>query len=210
MSDMLETLNIQWFHWINASAHPPAITQGLAYFCAEILIYLLALGLIILWVARPDRKFRSALLYAALTAGVGLAINQLIGQFYYHPRPFELGIGHTLAKHVVETSFPSDHGTVFFSIGLALLWMARTRRWGWLVTAAGVAVAWSRIYIGVHFPMDMLGALLVSLLASGVMLLPYPLIEKTLQPAITRLYEYVVVKLHLPTALFPLSVQKHT
>ena len=203
----IENYNIALFQWINASSQPPALTQGFAFFTAEILIYILTAGIVIAWIARPQGGMRSALLYAVLSAGLALGINQLIGLFYYHPRPFEMGIGHTLTKHVLETSFPSDHGTVFFSMGLALLWVTQTRRWGWLITGTGLAVAWSRIYLGVHFPLDMLGALLVSLLATGIMLPFYPVIEKTLQPAITRLYEYFVKMLRLPTSLFPLARQ---
>jgi len=205
MSDTLETLNITWFHWINASAHPPAFTQGMAFFCAEILIYMLAGWMVILWIIRPQPQIRTALLYAVLSASAGLVINQLIGLFYYHPRPFELGIGHILSKHVLETSFPSDHGVVFFATGLALLFRRETRGWGFLVMSAGLCVAWSRIYIGLHFPLDMLGAFGVSLLASGMLFLVLPVIDKTLQPAVTRLYDWLIKKLHLPTSLFPLS-----
>jgi len=208
MLNTLENMNIQWFEWINASSHPPALTQSFAYFIAEILIYILASWIVVFWIARPQAKIRSALLYAALSTGGALAINQLIGQFYYHPRPLEMGIGHTLAKHVLENSFPSDHGTVFFAMGLALLWLAKTRLWGNLITLSGVAVAWSRIYLGVHFPLDMLGAFCVSLLATGVLFLLFPIIEKSLEPAITRVYEFVVRLLHLPRSLFPIGHKK--
>jgi len=202
---MIEKWNIELFHWINASSHPATLAQNFAYFCAEILIYVLAAGIVIAWIYHPQRRFRAILLCATVSAGLGLAVNQLIGVFWYHPRPFELGIGHTLVRHVPETSFPSDHGVVFFAIGLALLWITGTRRWGVGVIAAGMVVAWSRIYIGVHFPADMLGSFIVSLLATRIAHLFLPFIEQTLEPGITRLYEFLVRILHLPASIFPLS-----
>jgi hypothetical protein len=42
---------------------------------------------------------------------LALAVNFTIAALWYHPRPFELGIGHQLIEHAVATSFPSDHGT---------------------------------------------------------------------------------------------------
>ncbi len=195
----MENLNIEWFQWINAASdHPPMWLQNLAFFCAEILLYVLLAWIVLMWIMRPLPRIRSALLYAALSASLGLAINQLIARFYYHPRPFEMGIGHTLVKHVQESSFPSDHGVLFFSIGLALTGIRETRRWGLLVCAAGVAVAWSRVYIGVHFPLDMIGAFVVALFASAIMYRLVPVIENRLEPAITRLYQWFVKRLHLP------------
>lgn len=89
-------------------------------------------------------------------------LNQLIGPVWYHPRPFELGPGHTLASHSPETSFPSDHAAVFSSVTLALLRQPGLRYWGFALLPISLLVAWSRIWLGLHFPLDMLGPLLVS------------------------------------------------
>lgn len=49
---------------------------------------------------------RQALVYTGLVAAFALLVNQLIGMVWYHPRPFEIGLGHTLLAHQPETSFP--------------------------------------------------------------------------------------------------------
>ena len=44
--------------------------------------------------------------------------------------------------------------------------MVRRKGAAWIATAAGIIVAWSRIYIGVHYPLDMLGSIVLAVLAA--------------------------------------------
>ncbi len=83
------------------------------------------------------------------------------GTLWFHPRPFMIPLGHTWISHPADNSFPSDHGTVMFSAAFALLSL-RLRAPGLLMLLAALPVAWSRIYLGVHFPLDMVGAALVA------------------------------------------------
>ena len=92
----------------------------------------------------------------------GLLINQAIGLFWQTPRPFVLGIGHTLIPHTPDSSFPSDHLTVMWSVAFSFLMHQRPRFAGVLLALLGLPMAWARIYLGVHFPLDMAGAALVS------------------------------------------------
>jgi len=200
--ESIESWNLKLFQWINANASPPLLVKWFAILSAEALIYLLALGMVVAWV-RGSARVRVALLYSAMAAFFGLVVNQIIGLFWYHPRPFEMGIGNSLTGHAVETSFPSDHAVVFFCVGLALLWIRDTRRWGTVITILGLLVAWSRVYLGIHFPLDMLGALFVSIVVMGIAHKGLFLIERQLEPSLTRIYERVIDLLHLPTAWFP-------
>jgi undecaprenyl-diphosphatase len=200
---MFEQWNLTLFDWINvASNHPPSFLLYFAQFSAEILIYLLAVWMIYGWI-RKGTNFRVALLVSTLAAVIGLLINQAIGLFWYHPRPFEMGVGHSLMKHVAESSFPSDHAVVFFSIGLSLLAIKHTRQWGIIISLLAILVAWSRVYLGVHFPFDMIGSFVVSLVAIIISLRMAPIIETKIEPALAQLYEKIVVVLHLPESLFP-------
>jgi len=69
--------------------------------------------------------------------------------------------------HVPDPSFPSDHATVFFALGVTLL-RSPWRPLGVLVLLFGVAVGWARVYLGVHFPFDIVGSLAVAVLSSSL------------------------------------------
>ena len=82
--------------------------------------------------------------------------------------------------------------------GLKLL-NRSTRRWGVLWLLLGIPVAWSRIYLGVHYPMDMVGAFAISLLAaSAVRILPLHTANRLIETAYRRLLAYPIKKGWLP------------
>jgi len=157
----LETLNHSLFLLINASAQPPALLLQLATFLAQWLIDGIPLLLVWLWL-RGGRIERYAAVTATLSVLFALGCGQLITTLWPHPRPFMIGLGHTFLEHKPEASFPSDHATVFFTLGLGLM-LGSLRRLGALVLLLGVLVGWSRIYLGVHFPFDIAGALLLAI-----------------------------------------------
>jgi undecaprenyl-diphosphatase len=160
----MENLNHALFLVLNASSEPSPLVVLLAILAAKYLIVLVPLHIGLLWVG-GTRSIRAVALASVLALMIALAINQAIGLVAYTPRPFLIGLGHTLIDHRPSSSFPSNHGTVFFTYAMAF---AFCRVWRLAITIAclGLSVAWARIYLGVHFPADMLGAAAVSLVAS--------------------------------------------
>ena len=165
----MQSLNEQLFVLLNASSAPPFWAVEAARGLAEGAIWLVPLGLVLGWL-RGSRRVREALLAAAAAGLLGLGLNQLIGLAWYHPRPFELGLGHQWMAHARDSSFPSDHVTLIWSVALMLLAPRATRVAGAALALLGVAVAWARVYLGVHFPLDMAGALFVALASAGIVL----------------------------------------
>ena len=45
----------------------------------------------------------------AAVVALGLLVNQLITVFYFHPRPYMMGLCKPLIPHASGTSFPSDN-----------------------------------------------------------------------------------------------------
>ncbi|MFZ6845242.1 undecaprenyl-diphosphatase [Undibacterium sp. RuTC16W] len=161
----MEQLNQNLFLWLNASAHPIQIVVSLAIFFAEYCIYLIPIFLIITWL-RGDESTRKFLLEAVCAGLVGLLLNQSISALWQHPRPFMMGLGRTLIPHVADSSFPSDHLTLLWSVSFSFLSYQPFRSIGAAFTLLGLPMAWARIYLGIHFPLDMLGAILVAVLSA--------------------------------------------
>ena len=158
----MEHLNQSLFLLLNAAPDASIIVTTAARFLADGLIWALPAGLILGWL-RGSYATRQVLIAATVSGLVGLLINQLIGLVWYHPRPFEAGIGQTLIPHVQDSSFPSDHLTLIWAVAFSLLLHEQPRRVGWVLALLGIPVAWARIYLGVHFPLDIIGAALVAL-----------------------------------------------
>jgi undecaprenyl-diphosphatase len=162
----MENLNFHLFALINApSAFVDTHLPGLVVFLATWLIWVLPLMFLGYWLTGDDKQ-KQTMMEAAFSAVLALAVGGLMGWLWPHPRPFMLGMGRMLIPHSPDASLPSDHLTLWWSIALSLALTPRFRRRGLLLTAIGFAVAWARIYAGVHFPLDMLAALLVALAAA--------------------------------------------
>ncbi|KTD24600.1 MULTISPECIES: undecaprenyl-diphosphatase [Legionella] len=178
----MEQLNRDWFAAINAGADLHGYALGLAIFTAKYLTYLVVLGLAVLWL-RGEAKHRNTLLLALSGCFIALVINWIIGLIWYHPRPFVLGIGHTYLNHAPDSSFPSDHTTALCVISFIFLWRETARSViGLVLLAVALCTAWARIYVGVHYPFDILGSMIVALFSTILMTYLAPLLEKHVVP----------------------------
>ena len=160
MMDYIEALNRFLFLQINAGESTPAWLIRVAVVIADDFIYLVPLLLLGMWLW-GDSWRRYQAIKACLVAMLALGANQLIGLEYTHPRPFMIGLGHTWTYHAPDSSFPSDHVTVLTSIGLTLR-VGGTFRLAAAVLMLDLAIAWARVFVGVHFPLDMVGAVAVA------------------------------------------------
>jgi len=195
-------LNVHLFLLLNASATPSPLLVPGAEVIAEQLIYAVPVLLAALWIwGRPER--RAGLISTAIVTALALGANQLVGLLWYEPRPFMIGLGHTLIAHAPENSFPSDHTTFFLTTGFALIATRGAPAFGKLVALLGVLVAWARIYLGLHYPVDMLMSALIACLFGAASVLLNPPVRRWITPAIDHIYDAALDMLRLPPRIFP-------
>lgn len=187
----MEELNRSLFLAINASADASAPMRSLAMFLAQWLIYCVPLLLAGLWL-RGTRRQRAVALTATLSIVFALGCNLLISSLWFHPRPFMLGLGQNFLAHAAESSFPSDHATVMFALAFGLI-LASLRKLGLLVLLLGALVGWARVYLGVHFPFDIAGSFLVSLISAWLVkqVLDWRQLGEPLLDVVERLYQRI-------------------
>lgn len=198
----VHVVNDSLFLAINAGPHPPTLVLAFARLIAVWAVPAAVAAFVVLWIrVRPER--RGSLITATVVMVLGLVLNFLIGHVYFHPRPFMLGLGRQYLPHAPDSSFPSDHATFLWSLGFALIALG-----GWRVLAAwllagGLGVAWARVYLGVHFPFDMLGALIVSLIVTCAARRLYEPVRRLVLPPCNRGYETLITVWRLPPVIFP-------
>ncbi len=206
------TTVIQWnymlFQDINAYAGDWSWFDALMVFCANLLIFCWPLLLLVVWgvpvswrrrplqpgEAEVLQERRATVLWIAVACLVAYAINLLIEQFVFEPRPFVTHKVHLLVSHAADSAFPSDHtawsfaviGMLLFTFVPLLAWqpkqvptsrLEQTSQADWrrklmafLVVAfvVGCSIGFARIFVGVHYPGDVLGGAIDGLIAAYI------------------------------------------
>lgn len=145
-------------------------------------VVLLAVGW---WLARRARDPRAmaGLVWAGLGTVVAVGVNQPIVSAVHERRPYQ-SIPHVLllVSRSSDYGFPSDHATMAGAVAAGLCFV--NRRLG--ITAWGVAMllAFSRVYVGAHYPHDVIAGLL---LGAAVIVVGRLLLRPVLTPVIRRL-----------------------
>lgn len=98
----------------------------------------------------------AGVLWSGLAAAVALVLNVPLRNFVERPRPFleHKGID-VLVKGKTDFSFVSDHATLTMAVAVGLFMVSR--RWGLAAIAVALAEGFCRVYMGVHYPTDVLG-----------------------------------------------------
>jgi undecaprenyl-diphosphatase len=174
--------------WSGHSRLLDAIFKGLAndYF----LLISFCLLLVFWWFGTRDKVSREHMQRSILIALIGIGFSNglvgIINQFVFRIRPFNVfpeGSVNLLFYRPTDSSFPSNFASVLFAIAVAIFLNNRKR--GTVLLAIAALGGLSRVYVGVHYPLDIIGGAAVgtvaTLLAYGVGKLIEPLIAFVLK-----------------------------
>ena len=106
--------------------------------------------------------------------GISYLGSEVIKQLVRRARPDSSTFANPLANEH-SFSFPSGHTCFAAALGIAIVFLARDHRVRRIiaisaVSVAVVVVAWSRLYLGVHYPTDVLASMAYTLAASAFVL----------------------------------------
>uniref|UniRef100_A0A9E7ZTE3 Undecaprenyl-diphosphatase n=1 Tax=Bosea sp. NBC_00436 TaxID=2969620 RepID=A0A9E7ZTE3_9HYPH len=157
-------LDTALFLAINAGPNPIPYVALFAIAVTRFAILLVPFYIVALWI-RGSRRRRLLAFALILALAIAMTLSFIAGIAVFRPRPFMVDLGHTLVDHRSNASFPSNHALVF---AVCVIVLALVRRYGMACLGAvlGALVGWSRIYVGVHYPSDLLGALILAIPAA--------------------------------------------
>ncbi|MCU4989864.1 undecaprenyl-diphosphatase [Bacillus cereus] len=157
-------LNIAAFRAINDLGKQYSSLNSTMVFLAEYMVYFLGLIIIAYWFTQ-SRQNKMVIIQAMIAFITAEIIGKLAGKLHLNYQPFAvLPNVNKLVDHAVDNSFPSDHTILFFSICFSFWLVHKKARWLWLVLAFCIAI--SRIWVGVHYPFDVMTGALIGIISA--------------------------------------------
>ncbi|MBX4336044.1 undecaprenyl-diphosphatase [Bartonella raoultii] len=189
--NILNQIDITLLQSVTGNEQSWAILVLFSIFCAKFLIYIIPIHLCALWFLGTNME-RRVVLSICVSICTALFIGYLISLIYFHPRPFVMGLTSPLIKHRATASFPSNHALTIAAY-TANFYFYRYKVSSKLATVFLFLICWGRIFVGVHYPFDILAGIFLGSLVSWVVIrfmAPYfPKFLYQIPPLINKKYK---------------------
>lgn len=163
------------FNFFHSLAGKSGFIDAAAIFFGDYLGYFVVLAAILLMIVSRDwrtRFYETSLVVLSLILARGI-LTPLIKFLVQRSRPYEVLEITALVSPLDSAAFPSGHAAFFFALAAALFLINRRIGWGFGIAALVIGI--SRIIMGVHWPLDILGG---ALLGIASVLLVREILEK--------------------------------
>lgn len=157
-------MNTDLFFLIFNLAHQNLWSDKIMIFCADYLIFAVFGFLIIIRIfSHPKYKMAFAISLASMVA-VGLIV-EIIHHFFFFPRPFAVfPIAPLIYHSPIDSTFPSLH-TALMSV-VAFSYFYYHSRLATVLIILTLVVGFARVFVGVHYPLDILGGFVLGFVVS--------------------------------------------
>ena len=112
----------------------------------------------IIW--RLYNKKNFILWHSIIGMPLSLLVAKIGSKLFYDPRPFVVKHFVPLVKHAADNGFPSDHALLSFTIASLIFFY--NKKLGIILFIFGLFVGLSRVYVGIHSVIDILGSFVIS------------------------------------------------
>jgi undecaprenyl-diphosphatase len=162
LTESLKQIDVDVFRALNLAGSNEILDAIMILLTVLGFTYVITLLSVPLWLSKK-REAAVDLVFLVIVVSV---VTELVKILVDRQRPYlELSGVHTLISSS-GPSFPSAHASRAFAVAF-LLWMNTRRSFGFLAFIVAALIAISRVYLGVHWPSDILfGALFGLVLAA--------------------------------------------
>ncbi len=155
------------FQKINDLAGKSVCIDSLGIFFAEYLGYFLV-AILFLFLLKNSKKYRPIVIKGLISAFFArFGITELIRFLWDRSRPFVENNVNLLLNHPATSSFPSGHAAFYF--GLSTIVYFYNKKLGILFLISSSLISISRVFVGVHWPSDVLAGAIVGIF-SGILI----------------------------------------
>lgn len=165
------TLDFTIFKFINNFAEQSVILDKIGVFFAEYLPYLLiGFLLVFIFYSKTNKKENQIMVFVAIISAFisRFIVKSAILLFYNRPRPFvALSDTHNLLQMNLSEnfqSFPSGHAMFFFAIATGVYFY--NKKLGIVLFICATLISLARIFVGVHWPSDIIGGAILGILTA--------------------------------------------
>ncbi len=154
---------LDFIAWLQSTGSSTEV-KALQFISDSITFFSLGVPLVIaIWLGFKGEKKKSwqLFLYVGLSVALAGLISYVIKNIGLVPRPYEVDTRITQWSVGGGFSFPSGHTTEAFAAATALTFLFPKWRIALPVFLWASSVAFSRIYLGVHYPFDVLGGIAI-------------------------------------------------
>jgi len=145
------------------------VLDTLSIFAANYLWYAI-MGIAVVYFLMQSRpRQKRMLIFAALVLPLVYIVSLIGGALYDDPRPFVVGHFTPLIPHKPSNGFPSDH--VLWSAATAAIIFPSNKYLSLILWLLAVLVGASRVYVGVHHPIDILGSIAMAVVVTSIVYL---------------------------------------
>ena len=161
-------MNLYFFEIINGLAYKSVLMDKMMIGISNYLPYVFMATLVCMYLYgfyKESKILRRTAIDIVTMTIIDMLLSFVIGYIYPEARPF---VGHNvnqLIQHVPNSSFPSNHALGTMAIALGLI--APYRTCGIVFACLAIVVGVSRVYVGVHYPIDILGGFALALLINA-------------------------------------------
>lgn len=154
--------NLSLFFFLFGLSNRSEFLDQLMVFGAEYVIYLTFVFIFILAIKGGFRE-KKALLLSLICIPVVILIIKIIHLFFFEPRPFIVNDISPLVVYNADASFPSRHASIMSVIAFSYVYFKS--KWTPIFLILLFWVGISRVYVGVHYPLDILGGILTAVIS---------------------------------------------
>ena len=157
-------VNYRLFELINDHAGRIDGIDDVMEFAATRLLYLIFAVTALLAVVTLRRRRTRPVVELGAALFLAFAAATVLAHSNSQQRPFQSHHVHQLIPHGAGVSLPSDHATAAFALAFGA-YAFLSRRWGVVLAGAALVVGVARVWVGVHYPGDILAAAVIAGLA---------------------------------------------